>query len=124
MAPFVTLPPDATDTVIGSAVRAALLASKPNVPIPDYRAPEWKALRLARLHAGGVRSEAQFMTARRLVSIEAVGNILSFTPTRNGGSVGPERGYHDLRELSVNAAMEIDDEGVARKLAEAWAHCT
>src|SRR6266478_5035013 len=122
--PWLTLPSNVNPVVLGSAIREALLAFQPNVPIPDYRSPAWKALQLARVRAVGVRAERQFMSGSKLVGIATVGQNLRFTPTRNGGSTGPGRGYQDLPEGTFEAPLTIDTEGLGLKVVEAWARCT
>lgn len=105
--PWLTMPSNATHAVVGSAIRAALLAFHPSVPVPDYRSPEWKALQLARFRAVGVKSERQFESGSKLVVIETVPKNFHFIPTRNGGSAGPNKGYHALPECMVEAPLEI-----------------
>src|SRR5262245_49387916 len=65
--PWMTLPSNVNHAILGSAIRAALRAFQPNVPVPDYRSPAWKALRLARIRAAGVKSERQFVSGSKLV---------------------------------------------------------
>src|SRR5260370_39145742 len=81
--PWLTMPSNVTHAILGSAIREALLAFQPSIPVPDYRSPAWKALRLARIRAVGVKSERQFMSGSKHVGIETVGQNLRFTPRRN-----------------------------------------
>jgi hypothetical protein len=121
--PWMALPSNVNHAILGSAIREVLLAFQPNVPVPDYRSPAWKALRLARIRAVGVRSERQFMNGSKLVGISTVGQNLRFTPTRNGGSIGPDRGYRDLPEGIIEAPLTIDTKGLGLKVIDAWARC-
>jgi hypothetical protein len=49
--PWLTMPSTVTHAILGSAIRQALFAFQPSTPVPDYRSPAWKALRLARFRA-------------------------------------------------------------------------
>jgi len=122
--PWLILPSDAHPSEIGEAIRKALRAFRPSVPVPDYRSPEWKALRLGRFRAAGVRSEREFMSGSKLVDISTVGEAIQFVPTRNGGSSGAQRGYHFLPGAALKAPLKADAESLALKLAEAWTRCT
>jgi hypothetical protein len=57
------------------------------------------------------------------VDIGTKGESLVFTPTRNGGTTGPEKCYHDLPAASVAVPLDADDNSLAMALAEAWAGC-
>jgi hypothetical protein len=63
------------------------------------------------------------MSGSKLVGIETVGQNLRFTPTRNGGSTGPDKGHRDLPDGTIEAPLTIDTEGLGLKVAEAWARC-
>ena len=121
--PWTTLPSNVDHATLGSAIREALLAFRSNVRVPDYQTLAWKALRRARLRAVGVRSERQFMSGSKLVGISTVGQNLHFTPTRNGGSTGVDRGYRDLPEGLIEVPLTIDSEGIGLKTVDAWARC-
>src|SRR5260221_5844462 len=110
--PWMTLPSNVNHAILGSAIREALLAFQPNVPIPDYRSLAWRALRLARVRAVGVRSERQFMSDSKLAGISTLGQNLRLIPTRNGGSTGPDRGYRDLPDGIIEVPLTIDTEGL------------
>ena len=62
-------------------------------------------------------------TSALQVDIGTKGESLVFTPTRNGGTTGPEKGYHDLPAASVAVPLDADDNSLAMALAEAWARC-
>src|SRR5262249_32203916 len=83
-----TLPASATHVELGSAIRRALVAFQADAPHPDFRSAEWKAQGKARLRAAGVRSERHYMDGSKLVHVNASGDGLAFTPTRNGGTTG------------------------------------
>jgi len=75
-------------------------------PGADYRSPAWKALRwresMRRVGLSGIHNGS------KLVEISTIGQNLRFTPTRNGGSTGPDRGYRDLPEGIIEASLTID----------------
>jgi hypothetical protein len=121
--PWLTMPSDVSNALLGSAVHEALLAFRSNVAVPDYRSLEWKALQRARLRAVGAGSERQFMKGSKFVGIGVVGQEFHFSPTRNGGSTGPDRGYRFLPGDIVKSPPTNEPEILAQKLVEAWARC-
>jgi hypothetical protein len=117
------MPSNATHALVGSAILEALLAFQPSVPVPDYRSPEWKAHQLALFRAAGVKSARQFESGSKAVLIETARKNLHFTPSRNGGSTGPNKGHHFLLERMVETPLGIDPEALGLTLAEVWARC-
>jgi hypothetical protein len=117
------LPISVTSAELGLAIRGALLAFQPDAPWPDFRSPEWKALRKIRLRAAGVTSERQYMTGSKLVHIDAAGENLVLTPTRNGGATGPTKGFEELTAASAAVSLAADDSRLGIAVTEAWARC-
>jgi hypothetical protein len=64
------------------------------------------------------------MSGSKHVGIKTVGQNLRFTPSRNGGSTGPDKGHRYLPEGTIEAPLTIDAEGLGLKVVEAWARCT
>jgi hypothetical protein len=116
------MPVNATPAKLGSAIRRALLAFHADAPQPDFRAAGWKALSKARLHAAGVTSEGKYIKGSKLVHIDAASDSLVFTPTRNGGTTGPDKGYEELA-AKMAVSLRADDNHLGVALTEAWARC-
>ena len=101
--PVTRLVSTATDAEIGSAVRAALSASRDGLPAPS-RADYPVHLRdLAT--AAGVRTWAALEKAARLCAVEEnAGGVRRVVPHRHGGTRGPDAGYHELPEAAFESA--------------------
>lgn len=105
--PYIVLPTPASAVELGASINQALASSFAGVEHPS----SWKGLATPRLAAAGVRSEATFQKQASLVSVNADGNTATFTPHRNGGATGPDKGYSPIDECAVH---------VDPKTQEAW----
>lgn len=103
--PFVTLPLDASNSSIGSAIKNALVLSKDVIPHPS----DWKRFALPRLTAAGVKTERSFQLGGTLVEVQSNGQLLTFTPTRNGGAVGDSKGFYPLADEAFEMTSDSDD---------------
>lgn len=92
--PFVTLPLSVDNNDLGRAVRTALVLSEDVIPHPT----DWKHFALPRLIAAGVKTESSFQLGASLVQVHGNGQVLTFTPTRNGGATGDSKGFHALAD--------------------------
>jgi hypothetical protein len=117
--PWIALPAEFQPTELGRALAEALSSSKTDLLLPiDY-----KALKAARLSAAGVRSERQFMQSVQFVSIESDGSGISFTPSRNAGWLGEQKGFHLLENQTVRVSISADSAALGVALAKAWSLC-
>ncbi len=62
------------------------------------------------------------MKGSKLVLIDATGDSFVFTPTRNGGTTGLDKGYAELAGR-VAVPLGAADNHLGMALAEAWARC-
>ena len=95
--PFIVLPTPVSADELGKAINQALDSSHDGVAHPLC----WKGLAAPRLAAAGVKSEATFQKQASLVSLIANGKTATFTPHRNGGATGPDKGFSPLDECAV-----------------------
>jgi len=96
--PYLVLPTPVTAAELSRAINQALDSSHDGVAHPL----SWKGLAAPRLAAAGVKSEATFQKQASLVSLIADGKTAIFTPHRNAGATGPEKGFSPIEECAVH----------------------
>lgn len=86
---------------LGKGINQALESSHHSVAHPV----RWKGWAAPRLASNGVKSEATFQKHASLVSVLTDGRKATFTPHRNGGANGPDKGFLPINEYAeqVNA---------------------
>lgn len=122
--PWWTLRGDASPASIGEAVRKALSDAPASVPQPNWQSSEWKSLTKARHMAAGVKSERGFVVGSKLVAIEHVNHAIRITPTRNGGTSGPDKGFHELLSARIGVREDADSATLGSRIMEGWARST
>ena len=106
--PVTRLHSTATDAELGAAVRAALSASRADLPVPSRA--EYPAHLRELAAAAGVTTWAALDKAARLCTVEeGVSGVVKVMPHRHGGTRGPAAGYHEL----VEAAFEVAGDNAA-----------
>lgn len=95
--PYIVLPTSVSAVELGEAINQALDKSHDGVAHPL----NWKGLAAPRLAAAGVKSEAAFQKQASLVSLITDGKTVAFTPHRNGGGIGPDKGFSPIDECAV-----------------------
>lgn len=90
-------------SALGSSVFNALSVSCVDIPNPE----DWKAFNneaKTLLNEQGVSSFMAIHKSGRLVSAKSDGEHICLTPTKNGGTSGDDRGYHDLSEIAISVS--------------------
>jgi hypothetical protein len=103
-------PVDIDPDVLGGLLLAALAASRDNVPVHDRNAPLRERVG-PMLKASGYRSYRSFVRDALSVGVERTGDAVTFTPTRNGGPTGPQRGFEYLPGDAVSCSVLPADVG-------------
>jgi hypothetical protein len=106
----------------GAALRNALGHSRRGVPHPT----DWKLVASevrARNRAAGIKSAKHLHESAKLVVVRETDLAFEVTPCRNGGSTGPDRGYHDLTDATLTLDRIASDEELGRAIARAAAIC-
>ncbi len=107
------------DEALGSAVRNVLAGSRDGVAESvDHRA----AMREV-LAALGVRSWGALHRTAHMCVVHLTHDGLRLVPTRNGGTTGPGRGFHDLDAAAVLLPATTSDEELGRALRSTRALC-
>lgn len=95
--PYIVLPASISAFELGEAINHALDLSHDGIAHPL----SCKGLAAPRLIAASIKSEAAFQKQASLVSVATHGKTMTYTPHRNGGAIGPERGFSPLDECEV-----------------------
>jgi hypothetical protein len=95
--PYIVLSTTVSAVELSQAINQALDNSRDGVNHPI----SWKGLAAPRLAAAGVKSEATFQKQASLVSLITDGKTVTFTPHRNGGANGNEKGFSPIDECAV-----------------------
>lgn len=103
--PYIVLPMPVSAVELGAAINQALASSLNGVDHPA----SWKGLATPRLTAAGVKTEATFQKQAALVSLVAGGLAVTFTPHRNGGATGPDKGFSPIDECAVRVASKTQE---------------
>lgn len=117
--PYIVLPIPVSAVELSAAINQALDSSHDGVSHPV----SWKGMAAPRLAAAGVKSEATFQKQASLVSLITDGKIVTFTPHRNGGANGPDKGFSPIEECTVRVAPKTQE--VWGEIAlQVFEHCT
>jgi len=112
------------ETALVGAVREALLQSKEGLEHPTPAV--LKEIGAAVLAAAGERTWAALERTSLMCYVDTRDDGLRIVPTRNGGTMGGDRGFHELPDLESRVpAAAIDGELVpallrAADLCEPW----
>lgn len=117
--PYIVLPTPVSAVELGKAINQALDSSHDGVSHPL----SWKGLAAPRLVAAGVKSEATFQKQASLVSLIANGKTVTFTPHRNGGATGPDKGFSPIDECAVRVDAKTQ-EIWGETAFQVFEHCT
>jgi hypothetical protein len=117
--PYIVLPETVSAFDLGEAINRVLDSSHDGVSQPS----DWRELAAPRLAAAGVKSESAFQKQTLLVSLIANGKTVSFTPQRNGGATGPDKGFAPIDECAVRIDAKTQ-EVLGETAFNVFGHCT
>jgi hypothetical protein len=117
--PVFRLPAFGAPDLVGRTLREALAGYQSPFPQPSDR----KAHRAAFLKATGVRSWRKLEGSSRMCSIEEGDAEITFTPWRNGGSHGPNKGFQPFGAAPITCAKSVSDAALGAALLDALAKC-
>lgn len=117
--PYIVLPTPVSAVEMSEAINLALDSSRDGVAHPSC----WKGLATPRLAAAGVKSEATFQKLASLVSLITDGKTVTFTPHRNGGENGPDKGFSPIDERAVQVSRKTQ-EVCGETAFQVFEHCT
>lgn len=107
---------DADAMALADLARSVLHAG---VEVP--RVADWKRVGLGVFAAARVKSWRALHASSKFVMLNSLGDKIQIVPTRNGGTAGDEKGFHELDE----EAFVIDESAAefGSQLLEAFARC-
>jgi hypothetical protein len=106
-------------TALVGAVREALRQSMEGVAHPTV----WNEIGAAVLQAAGVGTWAALERTSFLCYVDTCDDGLRIVPTRNGGTMGRDRGFHELPDLEINVPAAAIDDGLVQALLRAAELC-
>lgn len=115
MPPVIRLTASAATGEIGHALRAVLSEYREGVGDPT----DWKADSAAFLRQTGFKSWKSLEGPARRCWIAESDEQIVFTPLRNGGTRGDQKGFQPFGAAVVTVPSESSDETVGRALLEA-----
>lgn len=118
--PYYALPIDASNEKIGELLKKALTENNYNVPDPDWKD---RSLNHQRYKAANVKSEKAYMKNARSVSVYQYDGIIHLTPSRNGGTKGENKGFHDITSETIQINNNCDNEELGSIVKKLWDMC-
>jgi CDI immunity protein len=117
--PVQVVPSESTHEAIGSAIRESIFKSCGNVSRPASS----DGVATPLLTAAGVRSWTALARVASMCALQLTDGELVFTPTRNGGLTGPDRGYHELTGGRLVIPISSADAELGEALTTCVARC-
>jgi hypothetical protein len=115
----VALPSVGAGTELGAAVRKALVEARQNVPHPS----DWRDAGRVVLDASGKKTWRALQKAAVLVEVRRDLSTIRVVPTRNGGTAGDDRGFHELTDRELVLRLEASSNEIAEAVLAALEAC-
>jgi len=119
--PYVLIDSKASANEIGETILRFLDKRSYIIPTPKFNPKKNKINQ--RLIDAKCKTEKEFMNEAMHVQVSLEENILSFTPTKNGGYKGNGRGFSELVELSSNLNFTIDSVEIGNAVLQIKEKC-
>ena len=119
--PYILMDSKSSTNSIGETILKFLNKRSYIIPNPKFNPNENKINR--RLKAAKCKTEKEFMNEAMHVQVSLEENILSFTPTKNGGHKGDGRGFSELVELSSNINFTTDSDEIGNVVLQIKEKC-
>jgi hypothetical protein len=102
---IVRLEGEPTADQIGDCLLKSMARTQIEVPHPSFKGGSgWLVQPLVK--AAKRRSYRSFVRDTTLVDVQRDDDVITISPTRNDGPIGPDRGFSSLPELTVSCAPE------------------
>src|SRR5688572_17807863 len=119
--PVTRLRADAAPTEIGTALRNALDAGSAVIRHPEQ--DEWKPTGERFLRAAGFRSWRQLENQARYCFILADEGRITITPSANGGTRGPRKGFQPFGAPEITVEETVSDDIIGNAVLNALSLC-
>jgi len=100
-------------------LRDAIEAFQANVPVPK----DWRQFRAEFLRATGFRSWRALEGKAKCCWISKESDVITFTPLRNGGAKGGQKGFQPFGAAPIHASFNTSAEELGAALLMALAEC-
>jgi hypothetical protein len=111
---------DVAAASLGAALRRAQSAAKEGVEHPT----DWKAHLLPLLQSAKIRSWNALQKSAKYCQVEALNHELRITPFRNGGTSGPDKGYHPIADHASTLPLHCSDKELGTAVISALSFCS
>lgn len=119
--PYVLIDSKSSANEIGETILKFLDKRSYIIPTPKFNSNKNNINQ--RLIAAKCKTEKEFMNEAMHVQVFLQENILSFTPSKNGGHKGDGRGFSELVELSSNINFTIDSDEIGNAVLQIKEKC-
>jgi len=120
-APAFRIKREELETALVGAVREALRESKEGLEHPTPAV--LKEIGAAVLEAARERTWAALERTSLMCHVDTRDDGLSIVPTRNGGTMGSDRGFHELPDLEIRVPADAIDSRLVQELLRAAELC-
>jgi hypothetical protein len=110
---------DVPESELGSAVLMALAGSRADQPHPTNLTEVGRLV----LDAAGKRTWRALEKSAVLVQVRRDGVVIRVVPTRNGGTAGDDRGFHELADRASVLEHDAPSTEIARAVLAALSSC-
>jgi CDI immunity protein len=114
-----TLTIDSESQLIGATLRHHLGLTQINLLIPE----DYKKHYAEFLKAAGFKNAKEHHKDALLLMIDQRNNIITISPTKNGGATGKDRGFLGIKDASIVVNADVDNKVLGEKVKFAWTLC-
>jgi hypothetical protein len=76
------------------------------------------------LQRAKIRSWNALQKSAKNCQVEALNHELRITPSRNGGTAGPDKGYHPIADRATTLPLNCSDEELGAAVLTALSFCS
>lgn len=112
---------DSENQILGRTVREHLDSSKYDLKNPSQA--DFKILQENFLKSYGFKTLKKYHENAKYLSITEQGAEIILEPTKNGGSIGKEKGFSQIMEKSISISKNINDDELGKLIRKEWQNC-
>jgi hypothetical protein len=105
--------------LLGKTLRYHLSLTQANLSIPS----DYKKHYVEFLNAAGFKNAKEHHKGALLLMIDQRDNMITISPTKNGGATGKDRGFLGIKDASIVVNANVNDKELGDKMKLAWSKC-